>query len=535
MGYGNRRFSPGDTIQIGGKSFSVTTYICYRGGLDGATWYEYRLDSNGTIYWFVDDPSIGFELSQTIPKSDVPDDSVLIEKGHQQVIDCGGGFLDVENGDAAAYEDYIDANGNTFSMEIWDDEIEYSIGRRIPAKDIFVNGNPIAPRTPIPEEELLSLDMALDTRRFSVGQQILINNDLFSVTSIVKYQNVYDGAIWEEYIAYSPMNGTRRFTYDPTMGYQLLNPRSDIEIPTGFQQLENGEQIVREVQGDIEISVGDRLTYTDYINLSGAVLTVLEGKSGANAWDGAYVPVQFIRAFDGTFSMPEDAAKNNKDKETFASRHKGVSGVVHGPGLTWIITIVITAVITLAGIGLATCSSSDPEFSLHDYITGTSAYTQVSSIADSNGEEITVYSHDGSIEDVAKDIISGVEGDIDSTDGDATKAAINEDDDFVVVYPSSENGKTLVMLASRKAMYADDTQPYQMSDEVYSWMRDYYWTTCYEQDQQKYSDTTSRYSTHHGRYIVINSGNGYRGWADSARQESINSRKSSGGGISSGK
>ena len=139
----NLNFNVGDKISIGEITYTVDGKITY---IDGDyIWDEYAIFSSGQESWL----SIDNEQSVFIWQMTPPADTSGMEQtdsGTERVQICSGN-VDVEPGDSARYTEYRDPKNDSYvSVEIWDDETEYSRGRRIAAEKIaLVSSNPKPP------------------------------------------------------------------------------------------------------------------------------------------------------------------------------------------------------------------------------------------------------------------------------------------------------------------------------------------------------------------------------------------------------
>ena len=103
------------------------------------------------------------------------------------------------------------------------------------------------------------------------------------------------------------------------------------------------------------------------------------------------------------------------------------------------------------------------------------------------------------------------------------------------VAPEDDPDVVYVQISNRKYNYTSDNAPYHCSKKNTIWYRNHYYSSSYTKDSSSYNDTPSAYNMYNGT-TIHNIGNGYfDSYSSSIKQSSVNSRKSSSGGVSSGK
>ena len=176
------------------------------------------------------------------------------------------------------------------------------------------------------------------------------------------------------------------------------------------------------------------------------------------------------------------------------------------------------------------------------YLEGSEKYVFETSLTGNEDQKATVYAYDtpATTDDVAKDIIQGIEGYTRSVtqkdDKNDQEIAILTDKEYCLIYhPEDEEQKVYVQVSGRKYNYTSDNAPYRISRAGTLWYRAHYYSSGYPSDSSSYKGTPSAYSMYNGT-TIHNIGNGYfDSYSSSIRQSSINSRQSSSGGLSSGK
>ncbi|MCQ2973267.1 MAG: DUF4178 domain-containing protein [Bacteroidales bacterium] len=138
----SNELSVGDIIKIENISYNILGIISFKDA--DSTWKEYKLKStsDSSEYWLsIDDnkdASLFTMLSQKPSNFDLYQQT---ENGIQNVV-YSEGDVDVEDGESAGYQEYV-YNNSILAVETWDDEIEYSIGKKIDYNSIkiFVKNN----------------------------------------------------------------------------------------------------------------------------------------------------------------------------------------------------------------------------------------------------------------------------------------------------------------------------------------------------------------------------------------------------------
>lgn len=176
------------------------------------------------------------------------------------------------------------------------------------------------------------------------------------------------------------------------------------------------------------------------------------------------------------------------------------------------------------------------------YLEGSEKYVYETSLSGNEKQKAAVYAYHtpATTDDVARDIIQGISGYTESVtqkdDKNNREIAILTDKEYCLVYhPENEEQKVYVQVSGRKYNYTSDNAPYRISRAGASWYRSHYYSSGYSSDSSAYKGTPSAYSMYNGT-TIHNIGNGYfDSYSSSIRQSSINSRRSSNGGLSSGK
>lgn len=122
-------FNYGDMLRIKNDLYTILGKIIYEDDY-GDAWFEYKLlkHDGEDEYWLSWD-EIRNEYQFTKPCGRMSTDGMkLVDSGRERVRGVWGD-VDVDTSDSADYEEYETESGaSTFSIEVWDDETEYSQG-----------------------------------------------------------------------------------------------------------------------------------------------------------------------------------------------------------------------------------------------------------------------------------------------------------------------------------------------------------------------------------------------------------------------
>ena len=147
-----------------------------------------------------------------------------------------------------------------------------------------------------------------------------------------------------------------------------------------------------------------------------------------------------------------------------------------------------------------------------------------------------------SIDFIAEDIITAIEGeteyvqkDDEAGEGEEGSVAILTKKEYCLVYPSEDNNEVLVQVSKRKFTYTTDESPYRSNRHARRYYRRFYYSTGYSSDSSSYRKYSSPYSSFDDTSISYSDSNSLNTYSGTVRQDSINARRSDGGGLSNGK
>lgn len=356
---------------------------------------------------------------------------------------------------------------------------------------------------------------------YSVGTLLSINGLEGKVIGFIHYTNPGDGNKgWTEY-RLKTTRGECWLSCDEIYDeYSLSWPANDVRGRIGpeWHKVDEGTQVVASCSGDVDVDPGERAKFVEYEDeAEDRTLSVEIWSDGTEYSEGEYIEKSSI--FEKGWENPKKI--NLK-------------------------YILLPVIFSLIFFGLPSINAlffnSGVNKSIDKFLKGSSNYVYETSITGNQKQKADVYVYHTSetTDTVAMEIIQGINGYTESvTQKDDTsneEIAILTSKEYCLVYhPEEDPQKVYVQVSDRKYNYTSDNSPYKSSAANAKWYRSHYYSSGYSKDATSYKSTPSAYSMYDGT-TIHNIGNGYFDtYSSSVRQSSINSRKSSSGGMSSGK
>ncbi len=366
---------------------------------------------------------------------------------------------------------------------------------------------------------------------YSVGDTLRVDGDIYDVIGKIQYKNQKDGCYWFEYLLDAREFNTQRWLSidDVYREYTLSKPAFNVST-FGYHKVDEGVEEVIAVWGEVDVEVGDTATFIEYEDVTEEKIISLETwDDGEEQSTGYYLDAHEINRYNGTSTTGA--------REDYSSSSSGA----RGNNKAWLPFVILFGFMGIsifgnvmssifAGMGSATA--------IADYLKSSGIYTYVTSITGKEEQKADVYSSYSTVEETAKNIITGIEGDTENVqqnteDGDNSIAILTKKE-YCLVY-NSEDNQVLVQVSPRKFAYVSDATPYRSRQHTHRYYRRYYYSRGYTSDAGSFKKSTSSYGSYDDTPIDVNYSDSYNSYSDSIRQASINSRTSSGGGLSSGK
>ena len=370
---------------------------------------------------------------------------------------------------------------------------------------------------------------------FNLRDKLKVEREEYLVIGIIEYLNNSDGYAWTEYKLKKISDSSISWLsidsgYEEYAIYKVSKRKySDDNIKSmGYRETDFGEAKVSACNGDVDVDLGDKVKYREFEDLSEEnIIAIEEWEDETEYSTGYYLDEDEIEKICSSGYSNRKTQYNNYEPTKSRNSSNSLSGIIIG---------VIAAFFVIMGITFFNSIASKNNMS--DYISKSSNFTYTTSITSdlNNKEKADVYSTILTVELAAKDIIDGIDGNIEDIQENTEdgSVAIITSDEYGLVY-STEEGETLVQVSSRLYAYSSTNDPYRSRRSTARYFRSYYYSMGYSSDYSRYKKYTNGYENYDGEYVDTNYNDTYRNYSDSVRQSSVNSRSSSGGGTSSGK
>ncbi len=370
----------------------------------------------------------------------------------------------------------------------------------------------------------------MENREYFVGSTIKADGDLYNIIGKITYRNNNDGKTWDEYRLQSVQySGEERWlsvdNYYKEYSLSRVNPQADT---LGYHRVDGGIEVVVAVSGSVDVEVGDTASFEEYEDSEEEKIVSIE------YWDDG------TEYSTGYYLDPWEFGAEGEN--TTAYRAKSGKGI----GVLFFALIWLGMIIGPTLFGFLGSNKK-----IEKYIKKSSNYKYVTSITGNDKQKANVYEYvysqaivsdnlitDGQIDLVAKDIIDGIDGNTESVqqnnEDDDLSIAILTKKEYCIIY-RGEDDKIYVQVSPRKYVYTSDKEPYHARRGTHRYYRRFYYSTGYSSDSSTYSGSPSSYSGYSDGTISYDSGNEFNSYSGTVRQQSVNSRSSDGGGLSSGK
>lgn len=374
---------------------------------------------------------------------------------------------------------------------------------------------------------------------FSVGDTLRVDGDIYDIIGKIQYKNIKDNCCWYEYRMKSRgFSREKWLSFDITYREYSLSEVAFSASTNGYHIVDEGEEEVIGAWGDVDVEVGDRASFQEYEDRTEEKIISKE------IWDdGEEISVGYYLDLDEVSIYNEGAYGNSYSDGGFGGNYSNsyTAGTTRFGGkkkstIAWLVLILVFyfGASAVAGSGISIGSNS-----IAKYLKNSPHYAYETSITGNEKQNADVYkSYLPDVDTVAKDIINNIDGNTESVqqnteDGDNSIAILTKKE-YCLVYQSEDNA-ILVQVSSRKYAYTTDKAPYRSRRNTHRYFRRYYYSKGYYNDAGSFSKYTSPYSSFDDTTVDSNSFDTYNTYSSSVRQSSVNSRTSSGGGLSSGK
>lgn len=369
--------------------------------------------------------------------------------------------------------------------------------------------------------------------KFYENQRLRVDGSEYRVKSGIEYYNSSDESRWMEY---SLVSGSREqwLSIDPVYEeyaiytqYPYGEEFQDENIfHSGYKEADSGMARVTSFFGPVDVDMGECVTYTEYEDGEGEKLISTERWQDETEYSrGYYLDANEIVLLDTGGESDKSKAGGGKEERRSA--------------VNWVPTMILIGVILAVVIGAVAFSYlTKMEKSIQKFLEKDSSFTYTTSITSdlNQKEKADVYKTALTIEEAVKLILEGIDGQtekVQKSDED-TSVAILTEKEYCLVYTSEEQ-VTMVQISSRAYAFQSTNAPYHASSYTHSYYRRFYYSRGYWGDSSKYHSSNNGYRDYSGGDVAADPNDTYQNYSNSIRQSSVNSRISSGGGISSGK
>lgn len=355
---------------------------------------------------------------------------------------------------------------------------------------------------------------------YSVGDTLRVDGTVYDIIGKIQYKNLSDNCCWFEYRMIAKEYKKEKWLSCDDKYHEYSISAAAFNLSTsGYHLVDSGTEKVIGAWGDVDVVIGDQAVFKEYEDSTEEkILSSETWDDGEELSIGYYLDLDEINFYsaDGTIHT----AKNEH-----SSNHTGtVKSIVYA---------LIVFVLLFGGK-----SNLFSGTSITKYLKKSTQYSYTTSITGNQKQKADVYKSFYDLDYTVKDILNAIEGktvDVqqNTEDGD-NSVAILTDKEYCLIY-ISEDGEVLIQISTRKYAYGSDNSPHRSSAHTRRYYKRYYYSKGYASDYGTYEKYTSPYSSYDDTFLDSNASDTYNTYSSSVRQSSVNSRKSPGGGLSSGK
>ncbi len=373
---------------------------------------------------------------------------------------------------------------------------------------------------------------------FAVGSKIIADGDIYEVRGRILLKNREDGCTWNEYRLFSTQFQAERWlSVDEVYGEYSLSKAAWQISTAGYHKVDSGAAEVVQVWGDADAEVGNTVTFTEYEDATEEKIISEEYWDGEKETStGYYLDAHEFGPYNDTGGMDTYTGFDNDASGGYTSNPSSPKNYKNITTAIIICILMFNIIIPVLG----NISGSFGSSKIKKNIEKSGYFTYVTSMTGTNNStNAEVYKSSQDLDTTVRWIINSINGNTQNVqqnteDGD-NSVAILTSKEYCLVYESEEND-VLVQVSSRKYAYANDDAPYRCRNRTHRYYRRFYFSTGYYADTSSYGRKySSPYSSFTDSSISSSSADIYDNYSSSVRQSSVNTRTSSGGGLSSGK
>ena len=358
---------------------------------------------------------------------------------------------------------------------------------------------------------------------FKIGDVLNVDGDEYLIIGKITYKNTKDKMRWDEYRMKSVDGGIEKWLSIDDVYHEYSISRVTYSVnDRGYHIVDSGTEVVVGRSGDVDVSFGARAQFYEYEDSTEEKIISKE------IWSDE------IEMSEGYY-LDEDEITfvRHDNKAAFKTKYLGS-----------LITLIFIAIICLLMFGPYLTAFFHTVPTIQKVLDDDSRFSYVTSITGNGDLKAKVYKTDSvyGTDTATRLIIDAIEGKIeqiqpDTTEGSETVGILTKKE-YCLVY-IAESGDVYVQVSGRKYAFKNDTAPYRSTSHVHDYYKRFYYSAGYDKDKDTYNNSSSPYDSYYDEPIVF-SANTYKVYSEtvrqnSIRQSSIRTRRSSGGGLSSGK
>ena len=353
---------------------------------------------------------------------------------------------------------------------------------------------------------------------FKIGDVLNVDGYEYFIIGKITYKNTKDNMRWDEY-RMTPVDGgmEKWLSIDDVYREYSISHKTFTFSNRGYNLVDSGTEVVVSRSGSVDVSFGDRAQFYEYEDSTEEKIISKE------IWSDE------VEMSEGYYLDEDEITFVRHDtKKAFKIKY-----------LSSIVTLAFIGIFCLFFFGPNLVSLFHTVPSIQKAIDNDSRLRYVTSITGNDDLKAKVYKINSAFspDTVTKWIVDAIEGETEQIQQDTTEGSeavgILTQKEYCLVY-RAEDSDVYVQVSGRKYAFKNDTAPYCSTSKVHDYYKLFYYSAGYDKDKDTYNNSSSPYDSYYGERLVL-SDNTYNSYSRSVRQSSVRTRRSSGGGLSSGK
>lgn len=353
---------------------------------------------------------------------------------------------------------------------------------------------------------------------FKIGDVLNVDGDEYLIIGKITYKNTKDKMRWDEYRMKPVDGGSEKWlSIDDVYHEYSISHVSYGTSDRGYHLVDSGTEVVVSRSGDVDVSFGDRAQFYEYEDSTEEKIISKE------IWSDE------VEMSEGYYLDENEITFVRHDKKAaFKTKYQGT-----------LITLIFIGIICLVMFGPSLASLFHTVPTIQKVLTDDARFTYVTSAKGNGDLKASVYKTSSiyGTDTVTRWIVDAIEGETEQVQQDTTEGSeaigILTKKEYCLVY-RAESGDMYVQVSGRKYAFKNDTAPYCSTSKVHDYYKLFYYSAGYDKDKDTYNNSSSPYDSYYGERLAL-SNDTYNSYSRSVRQSSVRTRRSSGGGLSSGK